>query len=446
MLKKNTEPILLEGVCARAICEAHLREEYLTVMDSELRFFDVSSNKTLRISIKGVLGCSSCDGPNFPGLHFFKVETLGREWYVMVETASDRDAWVSTIARLAKQNQTAPTEAEEEDDDVADEDVEYEEKERAAVGVGASSSFLHKSTLFKKQARLILNCRVFAFGEATVQDPLGLVEEAMVSLDACASAPTADEGGLVEFLNMTAALKRVNIHDLDVESGARVCFLLNLYHLMVNHALLLEGEERVSKQWFAHCNHICYQLGGDVFSLLELEQCIIRAGLCAPNRAQTKIRRKISTKIRSNFVRSWKQPASKYSFALTSVTDNRINFALNSGSTSNLGHVPVFRVKTLDAQLQRVAEEYCQSRCQVRREPDRLVMVVSEAFRWYRADFCSGDDESETADENQELFQAIIGLRGWDEADVEAVELAGFKTKMKFAAFQLNFRLLELKR
>ena len=52
--------------------------------------------------------------------------------------------------------------------------------------------------------------------------------------------------------------------------------------LQVNHAYLVLGPPSSSRAWLSYFNTIAYEAGGDIFSLSELEHCIIRANRWQP--------------------------------------------------------------------------------------------------------------------------------------------------------------------
>jgi hypothetical protein len=451
--KPFNRPVLLEGACARAISETHWTEEWLSLLDEELHFYDRRTMKSLRIATKGVVSCAACDSTetsNMPGLEFFKIETLGREFYVMVKDLRERETWISTIRSVISRQKKDCIDLSELS---LDEEVEEREKEETAVGFGWLG-YVHKSTMFKKKSRLILNCRTFAFDSKEKLDPLKLVDDALRSFDGCSSSDVL----LMEFLNKTAMLKNVDINSIEVDSGARLCFLLNLFHLMVNHSMMLVGEERVAKKFFAHMNTVCYQVGGDVFSLLELEQNIIRAGLSIPNRSPVKLGGKIKSGISAAFARGWKQSSSVYSFALTQLRDYRVNLALNFGSVSNLGFVPIYVLGRLDEQLQKVAMDYCRTICltrSVKRKHGKglkNLTYIPVMLRWYREDFKEIDGGEETdqgggggggegeVGDNNDLLRIVYGLRG-----EELIFNDTDRHKIQMLPYVFQYRILEVR-
>jgi uncharacterized membrane protein YgcG len=58
--------------------------------------------------------------------------------------------------------------------------------------------------------------------------------------------------------------------------ACHVCFWVNLYHALLQHALLLLGPPRSPRDWASFHSSVSYELFGNVFSLLEIEHCVLR--------------------------------------------------------------------------------------------------------------------------------------------------------------------------
>lgn len=63
-----------------------------------------------------------------------------------------------------------------------------------------------------------------------------------------------------------------------MESDESACLFLNLYHCLLLHAFLVVGVPTTLFKWPTFFGSYSYEAFGDVFSLAELEHCIIRAG------------------------------------------------------------------------------------------------------------------------------------------------------------------------
>lgn len=89
----------------------------------------------------------------------------------------------------------------------------------------------------------------------------------------------------------------------------------------------------------------CYEIGSDVFSLAELECCVIRG-----NSSQ-------AYHPRPPFVGAPKNSRAHFCYALESF-DPRINFILNTGNMANAASVPILKVDRLNEQLNSLSRSY----------------------------------------------------------------------------------------
>merc|ERR1711902_427763 len=114
----------------------------------------------------------------------------------------------------------------------------------------------------------------------------------------------------------------------NLNSTEKTAFFINLYHIMISHSYLVLGLPPSNGfKWISHFNMISYQCADEIFSLAELEHCIIRDSMSYPFNNNA-------------LVKNYIIPKSKYEMAL-SINDFRINFALNCGSVSNPETIPV---------------------------------------------------------------------------------------------------------
>ena len=161
-----------------------------------------------------------------------------------------------------------------------------------------------------------------------------------------------------------------------LDEQTRLAFFLNLYHTMIMHAYLVLGPPDSSFKWISYFNTIAYQCSDDIFSLTELEHCIIRAAMNYP----------------SQFVSKFVLPKSKYSFAL-SRSDYRINFALNCGSMSNPEVIPVYEAHRLDEQLEEASRCYMEYAAEARKSTRRVggvTLTLPKICQWFAEDFGDG--------------------------------------------------------
>jgi hypothetical protein len=61
-------------------------------------------------------------------------------------------------------------------------------------------------------------------------------------------------------------------------AACELCFWVNLYHALLQHGLLLLGPPRTGREWAHFHSAVSYEVFGQVFSLLEIEHCVLRGG------------------------------------------------------------------------------------------------------------------------------------------------------------------------
>jgi len=113
------------------------------------------------------------------------------------------------------------------------------------------------------------------------------------------------------------------------------------------------------------------QVGDDIFSIAELEHCIIRAKMTSP------------AQMFSRFV----IPKTRYQMALKT-GDFRINFALNCGSLSSPSKVLIYRPEELNEQLDAATRLYLKTSVTYRRtSAGDLEIKLPKICQWFAEDF-----------------------------------------------------------
>lgn len=387
---------------ARALSDHHWIEEWATVTERSLTFYHPDRKKANhRIGVQSIVRVARLeakDAPCFPNHSFLSVETLGRATYLMFPTEEQRDTCFEKISKVAK---LAPT-------TIDAMETSYD---------GNEDEFLHKSSLWDFKHRRVLNCRRFSFrarDKASQRNPLLLAENALrKALD---PRNETDDDILVSFLDSATLLKEANVHELsEVE---RLSFFLNIYHTMVQHAYLVLGVPKSSFQWVSYFNSISYQCSDDIFSLAELEHCIIRSTMSYP------------TQFLSRFV----LPKSTYDFAMTK-RDFRINFALNCGSRSNPECVPVFKPTLLNQQLDDISRLYLEVAKLKKRGNRDAEVILPRICLWFANDFGAGSDD---------ILEKIKPLLSSSIADSISREKGKCNLPVKYLSYSFECRKLVL--
>ena len=130
------------------------------------------------------------------------------------------------------------------------------------------------------------------------------------------------------------------------------------------------------QDWSLFFSSVSYAIGDDVFSLTELEQCVLRGKLSRPK------------------VTSRHEPSvlslgdSHFHFALEKA-DCRLNFLLNSGSVSNPEALYLLTPRNLETQLNAASQHTLLHSMSV--DPGYNIVTLPKLCEVYRADL-GGDD------------------------------------------------------
>jgi hypothetical protein len=411
------------GFLARAVSERHWIEQAASMTNHHVVFSHPSRKvSSYRISLGSIIHVRSMsegdgdDMPYFPTFYFSVIETPGRRIHLMHPSLVQRDEFVKRlsekIASVAQDTQGSPS---------------Y--NSRRYVSDDPSQEFLHKSSIWRTKGRRILNCRKFVFNydqsldaiSGAGMDPCAMVEIALRK--GLALHDESSEADLLSFLDSAADLKNANLSDL--EEYERKCFFLNMYHLMVVHAYFILGPPNQSAKWASFFNMISYQCADDIFSLAELEHCILRASMSHPIRPFAK----------------FLLPTSKYdNFALKSA-DFRLNFALNCGSLSNPPTISVYAKQELDLQLDQATRDYLQH-VEYSDKNKGGNITLPRICRWYRQDLIDKRDGKGSSDLVQELLPYLAKDTQNDLEDEKASNFSN--VQVRFFAYSFRCRSLTL--
>ena len=142
------------------------------------------------------------------------------------------------------------------------------------------------------------------------------------SLDSLENDPDC----FVDFLDAISHLRLLPLEEVDSAGKDAFCLFVNLYHCLLQHAMLVSPNGPMEKRSAAHfMRTACYEIGGDVFSLAELHGCVIRGKMSRP----------INPK--PPYIEPPKKSSAHRFYALE-YTDARVNFVL-------VGHVIVGSLK-----------------------------------------------------------------------------------------------------
>jgi len=96
--------------------------------------------------------------------------------------------------------------------------------------------------------------------------------------DNLAPEPVDFQSLWVDFMDGVSLLQCIDLSLVDHSSPEATCLFLNLYHCLLIHAYLVVGLPNSLFKWSNFFRFCSYEAFGDIFSLAELEHCILRGG------------------------------------------------------------------------------------------------------------------------------------------------------------------------
>ena len=175
-----------------------------------------------------------------------------------------------------------------------------------------------------------------------------------------------------KFLQMATQLQRVNIEDISYKH--KLAFFINVYNVLVIHGTVVKGVPGSMYQRYKFFAHTCYNIGGHILSLNDIENGILRSN-------------------RSSMATLYRKPFSssdpRLAIALPTV-DPRIHFALNCGAKS-CPPIKTFSGDEVEEQLEVATQAYLESEEALL--VDAKQVKLSMLFKWYADDFGNSREE-----------------------------------------------------
>ncbi|CAM9450871.1 unnamed protein product, partial [Sphacelaria rigidula] len=171
---------------------------------------------------------------------------------------------------------------------------------------------------------------------------------------------------LIAFLDSVCKLRWMPLEGL--QHCEQLSLFLNLYHVMLLHAYFLLGPPGSPLRVASYFTTLCYEVGGDLISMAELEHCILRAKSSLPKQFLSKLI----------------IPTTDYPFALRQ-PEPRVSFALNCGSASAVPCVAIYRPATVEEQIEDMSTYYLQSTTEV--HVAKRTVTLPKIVSWYSDDF-----------------------------------------------------------
>jgi len=193
------------------------------------------------------------------------------------------------------------------------------------------------------------------------------------------TTPNPTVADFVEMSNLASGLKSQNLAKWSsrMSEEQRMCFFLNVYHSLRIHASFILGAPSSLYGWSSFGRKASYVIGGMVFSLAEIEHCILRYPLSKAKFLFMDITY-TSTPFTELFKLKKKEP--------------RISLVLNHGTMSNAIDTPVFVIGkstegslTFDEQLAEAASKFLEDQFVVNLKEKRV--KIPKVCYWYAKDF-----------------------------------------------------------
>ena len=145
-----------------------------------------------------------------------------------------------------------------------------------------------------------------------------------------------------KFTLMATQLQRVNIEDISDQH--KLAFFINVYNVLVIHGTVVKGVPSSMYQRYKFFAHTCYNIGGHLLSLNDIENGILRSN-----------RSSMATLYRKPFGSSDPRLA-----IILPTVDPRIHFALNCGAKS-CPPIKTFTGDEVEDQLEVATQAYLES-------------------------------------------------------------------------------------
>ncbi len=139
------------------------------------------------------------------------------------------------------------------------------------------------------------------------------------------------------YKKLTLELQRADLSSLP--RNARLAFFINVYNALVIHGTVEKGRPRNMLTKFMFFKNTAYNIGGQIYSLNEMENGILRANRCVVRFAlelrsdKTKCKFLYSRSMGTFFLTPFSSDDPRLALALEK-PEPRIHFALNCGAKS----------------------------------------------------------------------------------------------------------------
>lgn len=375
--------LLFESLVARCLWESHWREEWCGVYASSVLFYSpLTTSPCLELSfhdVRSVRQVDSLSSP-LPSHPMLAIETPWMYHYIVFLDEKRRGLFLENLheAMIAFASQ-AQLQRELEESLCQ---VRFWQGFQSSLSSSMSSGqgkWANVSSGKKSKGRVVLNNRRMSFDVTldaeSENDCVDFVADLLKSALSFSNIATLKDSSedFVQFLDAASRLRCFPLRNLDRRGILAFCVFANIYHCLLQHALLLSVNGPLHKRSFNHFMRTsCYEIGGEVFSLAELHCCVLRGSLSRP----------LTSKPPGIDV---PKKSDAYLFYALGYTTPKVNFLLNAGDGSFAREVPVLTAIHVDEQLNTQASSFL--RLNVSVDATKRLVVLPKVCEVYRNDF-----------------------------------------------------------
>eukprot|EP00752_Nemacystus_decipiens_P017125 g15340.t1 len=290
--------LMKEGMVLRVLSEHHLSQQVAVLLPSSLTF-SRPRKQCLRLLTRDILNVelggggaaedgvwsSSPESQLIPGMFLVEIHTVGRVHYMLVEGIHEARSWASAIRdtylhRARSDGRSSPSQ-----DDLGISDP--------------FSQYMTKKSAWKASNFWVLNCRRALELGGSAAGPRGWgggcwMDEGGLGGQVCDFVASllrqaldlnddSKPEQLIAFLDDICSLRWMPLEGLS--QSEQLAVFLNLYHVMLLHAFFILGPPGSPLRVASYFTTLCYEVGGDVLSMADLEHCVLRAKTSQPKQA-----------------------------------------------------------------------------------------------------------------------------------------------------------------
>jgi len=348
----------------RAQWDTHWTEEWARLYPERISLYRNHTRKPCcKIAMADVLYVNAVAPDELPFLGFWmlRVETAGRVWVLACRTDVERKNWIEKIKAQAELMHTQEAEGNSRHAVSSD---NYELSDAREI-------YLARSYRWGPDGKRVVlnNRRLLRRPPVGPSAPPPCLLVARLLHMALNQGEHEDYASASAFLDGTVELQGVDLEGLTHDE--KLAFWLNLYHCMLIHAFMIVGPPTSLRAWPHFFTRMCYEVGGTVVSLAEVEHCILRRPMSQPRSYYMSPKRWHEGDARQRFVLHHKEP--------------RVNFVLNCGSLSCPSRITVFTAEDVDAQLNEASSFFLLTTVTV--NEDKREITLPKVCEWFTDDF-----------------------------------------------------------